>query len=148
MQQSAVKESSADEEAVDETSFDHRKVKIDFDALKKVNEDIVGWILFDNAALYVLPSDIEGMPISLLEAMRCGLPCLVSDIPENTQLLGGFGASFAKGDVAALRAGLEKALESPPPAGEAQAETIRAHYDWDEVARATLALYHKAAERS
>ena len=104
--------------------------------------------LLANAALYVLPSDIEGMPISLLEAMRCGLPCLTSDIPENTQLLGGFGASFAKGDVAALRVGLEKALESPPPAGEAQAEMIRAHYDWGEVARATLALYHKAAERS
>lgn len=102
--------------------------------------------LLENAALYVLPSDIEGMPISLLEAMRCGLPCLTSDIPENTQVLDCFGARFAKGDAAALRTALEAALESPPPAGQLQAEYIRVHYDWDEAARATLALYAKAAK--
>ena len=101
--------------------------------------------LLQNAALYVLPSDIEGMPISLLEAMRCGVPCLVSDIPENTQLLGQFGARFAKGDAGALRAALQAALETPPPAGPQQAEYIRQHYSWNETARATAALYRRAA---
>lgn len=101
--------------------------------------------LMHNTALYVLPSDIEGMPISLLEAMRCGVPCLTSDIPENTQLLGRFGASFARGDTAALQKALQKALISPPPAGEEQAEYIRTHYSWDETARATEALYRRAA---
>lgn len=101
--------------------------------------------LMQNAALYVLPSDIEGMPISLLEAMRCGVPCLTSDIAENTQLLGRFGASFAKGDTAALQKALQTALESPPLAGEEQAEYVRAHYSWDETARATAALYRRAA---
>ncbi len=103
--------------------------------------------LLQNAALYVLPSDIEGMPISLLEAMRCGVPCLVSDIPENTQILGRFGASFAKGDVNALRAALQTALQNPPPAGPEQAEHIRQHYSWDEAARATAALYRRAARK-
>ena len=39
--------------------------------------------LYSNAYLYVLPSDIEGMPMSLLEALGYGRVCLVSDIREN-----------------------------------------------------------------
>ena len=103
--------------------------------------------LFTNAALYVLPSDLEGMPISLLEAMSYGTPCLVSDIPENTQLLGAFGASFAHGDTAALAEALNRALQTPPPAGEAQEDYIRQNYSWEKNARDTLALYQRASAR-
>ncbi len=97
--------------------------------------------LFSNAALYVLPSDIEGMPISLLEAMSYGTPCLVSDIPENTQVLGGYGSTFAKGDVAALAEALKRALGRGNRNGELQADYIRAHYSWRRNAEETLALY-------
>ena len=38
--------------------------------------------LYSNAYIYTLPSDLEGMPLSLLEAMSYGNCCLVSDIPE------------------------------------------------------------------
>ena len=76
-----------------------------------------------------------------------GIPCLVSDIPENTQLLEKFGASFAHGDPAALAEALNRALQAPPPAGEAQAEYIRQNYSWEKNARDTLALYQRAAAR-
>ena len=97
--------------------------------------------LFSNCGLYVLPSDIEGMPISLLEAMSYGVPCLVSDIEENTQVLGPFGASFHKGDGEDLRKTLADALRQPPPAGRAQQAYIQEHYSWDRVTEETLALY-------
>ncbi|MFQ9701982.1 MAG: glycosyltransferase [Enterocloster clostridioformis] len=38
--------------------------------------------LYGNCYLYVLPSDLEGMPLSLLEAMSYGNCCVVSDIEE------------------------------------------------------------------
>jgi glycosyltransferase involved in cell wall biosynthesis len=50
--------------------------------------------LFSNALIFVLPSEIEGLPIALLEAMSYGNCCLVSDIPENIEALNGFGYIF------------------------------------------------------
>ncbi|MCI6740264.1 MAG: glycosyltransferase family 4 protein [Bacteroidales bacterium] len=97
--------------------------------------------LFSNCGLYVLPSDIEGMPISLLEAMSYGAPCLVSDIEENTQVLGSYGARFRKGDPEDLRRALAQALTQPPPAGREQQEYIQREYSWDRVVEETLALY-------
>ncbi len=55
--------------------------------------------LYSNAFLFVLPSDIEGMPMSLLEAMSYGNTCLVSDIPENKDIIGDNCYSFKKGDI-------------------------------------------------
>ena len=58
--------------------------------------------LYSNAYLYCLPSDIEGMPISLMEAMSYGVNCLVSNIDENIQVTGDFCTSFVKGNLADL----------------------------------------------
>ena len=49
--------------------------------------------------MYVLPSDVEGMPISLLEAMACGCECLVSDIDTAKNVVGEYGYTFKKSDV-------------------------------------------------
>ena len=43
--------------------------------------------LYSNAYIYTLPSDLEGMPLSLLEAMSYGNCCLVSDIPECAEVV-------------------------------------------------------------
>lgn len=43
--------------------------------------------LYSNAYIYTLPSDLEGMPLSLLEAMSYGNCCVVSDIPECTEVV-------------------------------------------------------------
>ena len=66
--------------------------------------------LMSNCCGYVLPSDIEGMSISLREAMSCGVRCLVSDIEENVDVSGGYAASFPKGNIAMLQSCLERRL--------------------------------------
>ena len=50
--------------------------------------------LYSNAYLYVLPSDLEGMPLSLLEAMSYGNCCLTSDIPECSNVIDNYGITF------------------------------------------------------
>ncbi|MBR1796685.1 MAG: glycosyltransferase family 4 protein [Clostridiales bacterium] len=59
--------------------------------------------LYSNAYAYILPSTIEGQSIGLLEAMSYGLPCIVSDIPENADVVNkNAGFIFRSGDVNSL----------------------------------------------
>ena len=55
--------------------------------------------LYSNAYIYTLPSDLEGMPLSLLEAMSYGNCCLVSDIPECTEVVEDKALIFKKSNI-------------------------------------------------
>lgn len=100
--------------------------------------------LYSNAYVYVLPSDLEGMPLSLLEAMSYGNCCLTSDIPECESVLGDFGITFKKGDVSDLTDKLKTLCNDRNAVeffkGQA-AEYVRRRYNWDDVTRETLNLY-------
>ena len=66
--------------------------------------------LYSNAYVYVLPSDLEGMPLSLLEAMSYGNCCIISDIPESTEVVENHALIFRKSDTNDLRKKLEYTL--------------------------------------
>ena len=68
--------------------------------------------LYSNCFLYCLPSDVEGMPISLLEAMSYGRNCLVSDIDENTQVVENYAYTFKKGSIEDLTNKLDIILKN------------------------------------
>lgn len=102
--------------------------------------------LYSNAYFYVLPSDIEGLPISLLEAMSYGNCCLVSDIPENTNVIGTMGYSFERSNVTDLYNKLnilledkEKVLKVKNLAGN----YILNKYNWDRITVETKKLYNE-----
>lgn len=102
--------------------------------------------LYSNCALYVLPSHVEGMALTLLEAMSAGARCLTSDIPENTDVLGEFGTSFVSGDEESLYQALSSLLSQPAenPQAEEQRQLIRQRYGYDTMVEKTLAVYEKA----
>src|SRR5678815_2659627 len=43
--------------------------------------------LYSNAAAFVLPSLLEGLPLTLLEAASYGVPIVVSDIPPHLEVV-------------------------------------------------------------
>jgi glycosyltransferase involved in cell wall biosynthesis len=86
--------------------------------------------------LYILPSDIEGMPMSLLEAMSYGKRCLVSNIPENVEVINERCVSFEKSNPADLK---EKLVSMLKEGNEPGLET--AIMTWDDVADKTNDLY-------
>ena len=100
--------------------------------------------LYSNSYIYVLPSDLEGMPLSLLEAMSCGNCCLVSDIPECKDVLGDAGFCFPHGNVEELRKMLQFLCDTPTEIvkyREKAAESVNEKYNWDHVIKETLYLY-------
>lgn len=102
--------------------------------------------LYSNAYAFVLPSDVEGMALSLLEAMSYGNCCLVSDICENTEVVEEQALHFRKGDVKDLREKLQYLLEHPDTVERLRsgsADFICGKYNWDEVVDETLRLYRK-----
>lgn len=102
--------------------------------------------LYSNAYIYTLPSDLEGMPLSLLEAMSYGNCCLVSDIPECTEVVEDKAFVFRKSDVSDLRNKLQDACNQPEKviALKKQAsDFICEKYNWDDVVDETMALYKR-----
>lgn len=101
--------------------------------------------LYSNAYLFVLPSDVEGMALSLLEAMSYGNCCLVSDINENTEVVEDKAVSFKKGDVSDLKEKLEYLLFHPEKVTEYKKEStdfICKKYNWEDVVDQTESLYY------
>lgn len=102
--------------------------------------------LYSNAYVYTLPSDLEGMPLSLLEAMSYGNCCLVSDIDECAAVVEDKAFVFRKSDVKDLKEKLQTACDYPEMVQqykEQAADFICGKYNWDEVVEKTLQLYRK-----
>lgn len=100
--------------------------------------------LYSNAYLFVLPSDVEGMAIGLLEAMSYGNCCIVSDIPENTEVVEDNAVTFKHGDAEDLQRQMEMLLQNPEKIWEYRktaADFICHKYDWDCVVDRTLDVY-------
>ena len=97
--------------------------------------------LYSNCFLYCLPSDIEGMPLSLLEAKSYGCRCLVSDIEENTQLITDSFMKFKKADVEDLKEALKRNLNSKKMNPISHYETLEKYYNWDVITNKYEKLY-------
>ena len=106
--------------------------------------------LYSNAYAFVLPSDIEGMAISLLEAMSYGNCCIVSDIPENTEVVGSQALTFKKSNVEDLRRILQEIVDQPDMVDQYRtqsADYICNKYRWDKVVEETTDIYWKIIDK-
>jgi len=100
--------------------------------------------LLTHATLFVLPSDLEGLSLALLDAMGAGLCVLASDIPENRELVESAGFTFKPGNVADLERMIRLLLSDAQvraQAGRSAQEKIRAHYQWPEITVALEKVY-------
>jgi glycosyltransferase involved in cell wall biosynthesis len=105
--------------------------------------------LMSNAYAFVLPSELEGLPTVLLEAMSYGNCCVASDIAENLEALGGKGKTFPVGSANDLRQCLEAVAQD-----KAEAERMRNQapqgmlesFHWDKIADQFHRLYGEMAK--
>ena len=93
--------------------------------------------LLTNAMFFVLPSDMEGLSLALLDAMGAGLCVLTSDVPENREVVEGAGFTFIKGDAADLAERLRFLIANPSvreAAGRTARKRIETDYQWAKIA--------------
>jgi glycosyltransferase involved in cell wall biosynthesis len=109
--------------------------------------------LYTNAALFVLPSRVEGLALTLLEAASYRLPLVASDIPPNREVIGEDGPGrrlFASGDEDRLAGALTttlRQLEIARAGAEVLGDRVVREYDWDVATEATEELYDRVLDR-
>ena len=102
--------------------------------------------IYSNSYINVLPSDLEGMSLSLLESLAYRNTLLCSDIPENTAVAEDKAIYFKKGDVTDLASKLQTLCDDSAlveKTREGADEFILGKYSWQDVAEATCRLYNK-----
>ena len=110
--------------------------------------------LYSNAAVFVLPSLLEGLPLTLLEAASYRIPVVASDIPPHIEIIGSDGPGrrlVAAGDEGGLSRALAHALgaQGTERAGaDVFGREVLSTYRWDEVADATEEVYRAVTRRS
>jgi glycosyltransferase involved in cell wall biosynthesis len=121
--------------------------------LQHANERIrmLAWVsgqeleeLLTNAMVFVLPSDMEGLSLALLDAMGAGVCVLASDVPENREAVDGVGFVFESGNAADLRERLGFLIANPEireAAGRAARKRVEEQYDWDNISRQIEKVY-------
>jgi len=100
--------------------------------------------LFSHCYVYVQPSEVEGLSLSILEAMSYGKCCLVSDILENLEAIGNAGFYFANGNVDELVCRLHWLLQNREQVEAVSVEAkerIRQHYSWQSISEQIEKLY-------
>lgn len=105
--------------------------------------------LYSNAYLYVLPSDLEGMPLTLLEAMNYGCCCVTSDIGECADVMDGSGITFPRGNAQALKEALQDLCDHPEKVDAHRIEArkvVSSKYTWQEITMQTDELYRALLE--
>ena len=103
--------------------------------------------LYANTHCFVIPSDLEGQSVALLDAMGYGVRVLCSDIQENTRLLHGFGDVFRKGDAGHLAEKLTEISRRPFLRSAGQADYIRKEHGWDRTFRENYEVLRRAARK-
>jgi len=110
-----------------------------------VSGDILDELL-TNAMVFVLPSDLEGLSLALLDAMGAGLCVLTSDVPENQEVVDGAGFTFQRGSSADLADRLRFLIANPAvrkAAGAMAKARITEQYQWQKVAEDIEQTYFK-----
>ncbi|UCF05926.1 MAG: glycosyltransferase family 4 protein [bacterium] len=104
--------------------------------------------LYAHCSFYVLPSLLEGLPISLIEAMSFARPVIVSDIPENLEVAEGIAMSFRRGDPGDLAGAIRRMLsmngEELADLGERGRTRVEEEYTWERVTDSLESLYRAA----
>ena len=106
------------------------------------------WSIMKSARAFVNLSNFEGHPNTVLEALACAVPVIVSDIPAHREFLDDTTASFVKPDARCVAEAVQSIVRNPAlsKARGAAGLTIARRYSVDAAVRAYDRVYERIAE--
>ena len=105
--------------------------------------ELVEW--YSNCYAYILPSSIEGLPITLLEAMSFSRCCIASDIEANKEALDDKGFHYKLGDIEQLSSILQETLTNPElvsSTGYQLMDHVNKHFTWQQITEDFINFYN------
>lgn len=113
-----------------------------------INEETI-LALYNHARVFVYPSTYEGFGMPPLEAMSCGTPVIISDIPPLKEVAGDAALSFNPGDSKELAKAIDRVLSSEALRREMSQKGLKraAEYSWKKAAELTVRTYARALEK-
>ncbi len=111
------------------------------------DEDVV--YLYNGAEFFIYPSLLEGFGISAVEAMACGCPLAVSNIPVFKEVVQDAGILFDPEDVEDMTQAMTKLITDSDLRQELSKKGLQRSkfFSWEKTARETLNVYKEAGER-
>jgi glycosyltransferase involved in cell wall biosynthesis len=106
--------------------------------------------LFRRATALIQPSIYEGFGLPIIEAMSCGCPVIVSDLPALREIVASAGILVPPSDVRGFAGAMSRLSSCPGYQQELAAAAVERSRDfsWDQCARQTLEVYREAAGAS
>jgi len=104
--------------------------------------------LYNESALFVLPTAREGVPRTILEAMACGLPVVTTDLPQIEPVVDNCGVMVER-ETEAFSNAIDKLLASPEKRetlGKRGTVTVRENYSWQDTVRKTTEKYYEVIQ--
>lgn len=105
--------------------------------------------LYANAKMLIHPSENEGLPITVLQAMSYGLPTLVFDIPEHQEVITDSRFWFTNASIPCLTDKIISLLKNPELlkfAGNKNKQVVEKNYNWKDIADRTEKIYEMDKE--
>ncbi len=99
---------------------------------------------YANCGLYINPSENEGMPITVLQAMAYGKPVLLSNIPEHQELISDPNFLFRNASIVDLSEKIVKLIKDEnlcTTAGLENKKLTKKSFSWTDLSKHTLAVY-------
>jgi glycosyltransferase involved in cell wall biosynthesis len=101
--------------------------------------------LYSAATIFVLPSHYEGFGLTVLEAMACGAPCVISDRGSLSEIAGGAAKEVDPDDILELAEALAGVLNDEQLQQQLRRKGLEraAQFSWERCASETLDVYHQ-----
>jgi glycosyltransferase involved in cell wall biosynthesis len=104
--------------------------------------------VYNGAGVFALPSFYEGFGFPVLEAMGCGVPCVIANRASLPEIAGEAALAVDPDQTDALAAALERVLSESDLRHSLRQKGLErvGHFTWEKTARETLALYNRVLD--